>query len=223
MFFESIPYDPNHDPNDPNDPNGPPVDSGGGGSVHGGPAPAPPPTTTTGGGGPHNNVDPYAGAYDYNPAFQFTAFPQFHGPRFTPPTMEDAMNEPGYQFRSNQGMDAIQRSAAAKGLLRTGGTLKDLATWNQNFASGEYGNVYNRALNTFGTNYQVQKDEFAPLLAEAQSRANAAIAQWLARYGRGTSVLLHNMGGTGGGASMPDPLKSWDEWDGGIGDIRPPR
>lgn len=194
------------DPDDPyGDHDGPPYEIPPGPTT---PPPAPPPTTTaepTPTAPKEHNADPFAGAYDYNPAFSFTAFPRFVGPKFTPPTLQDAMNEPGYKFREQQGLDAIQSSAAAKGLLRTGGTLKDLATWNQNFASGEYGNVYNRALQTYGANYNVAKDEFAPLLAEAQAHAQAALAQWLARYGRGTSVLLHNLGGGGGGYTVPDP------------------
>jgi hypothetical protein len=62
-------------------------------------------------------------------------------------------NDPGYQARLSLGTDALQRSAAARGGVLTGGTAKALDTYAQDYASNEYNNVYNRALNTFGTNY----------------------------------------------------------------------
>ena len=64
--------------------------------------------------------------------------------QFTAPTLEEATNTPGFQFRLGEGLKALQRSAAAKGTLLTGGTLKGLMSFGQDMASQEYGNVYNR-------------------------------------------------------------------------------
>lgn len=50
------------------------------------------------------------------------------------------MNSPGYQFRLDQGNQAINRSAAAKGMLGSGNTLAELAKYGQGMASTEYGN-----------------------------------------------------------------------------------
>lgn len=50
------------------------------------------------------------------------------------------MNSPGYQFRLDQGNQAINRSAAAKGMLGSGNTLAELARYGQGYASNEYGN-----------------------------------------------------------------------------------
>lgn len=72
---------------------------------------------------------------------------------FQAPTDVTEKNDPGYQFRIQQATNALQNSAAARGGLLTGGTARDLNDYVQNQASGEYGNVYNRALNTYGTNY----------------------------------------------------------------------
>src|SRR5690349_2990878 len=55
------------------------------------------------------------------PDFNFGAAPKFTAPQFALPSFSDAQNEPGYQFRLKAGSDALERSAAAKGLLRTGG------------------------------------------------------------------------------------------------------
>ena len=71
---------------------------------------------------------------------------------FQAPTSADMQNDPGYQQRLQLGTDAIQRSAAAKGGVLTGGTAKALNTYGQDYASNEYGNVYNRALQGYQTN-----------------------------------------------------------------------
>ena len=52
--------------------------------------------------------------------------------------------DPGYQFRRNEGIKGIERSAASRGLLGSGSTLKDLTRWNQDLASTEFGNAWNR-------------------------------------------------------------------------------
>lgn len=56
----------------------------------------------------------------------------------------DFYNDEGYQFRKQQGMDKIQNSAAARGGLASGATLKDLATFNSGLASEEYDKAYGR-------------------------------------------------------------------------------
>lgn len=59
-------------------------------------------------------------------------------------TGQDIYSDPSYQFRLQQGQDAIQSSAAAKGGLLTGATLKALQNYGQESASQEYSNAYNR-------------------------------------------------------------------------------
>jgi hypothetical protein len=60
----------------------------------------------------------------------------------------DFQKDPGYEFRLAEGQKALDRSAAAKGNLFSGGTLKANDRYNQGFASNEYGNAFNR----FNTN-----------------------------------------------------------------------
>lgn len=71
---------------------------------------------------------------------------------FQAPTGVTEQNDPGYQFRLQQGQNALQNSAAARGGLLSTGTAKNLNDYAQGAASQEYGNVYNRALSTYGTN-----------------------------------------------------------------------
>jgi hypothetical protein len=53
-------------------------------------------------------------------------------------------NDPSYQFRLGQGNQAINRSAAAKGMLGSGNVLAELAKYGQGMASQEYDNQFNR-------------------------------------------------------------------------------
>ena len=59
-------------------------------------------------------------------------------------TGQDTYSDPSYQFRLQQGQNAIQSSAAAQGGLLSGATLKALQNYGQESASQEYGNAYNR-------------------------------------------------------------------------------
>lgn len=83
---------------------------------------------------------------------------------FKAPTEVDEQNDPGYQFRMKQGQQAIERSAAAKGGVLSGGTLKALSRYGQDYGSNEYQNVYNRSKDAYQMAYnqfqQKQSDRF---------------------------------------------------------------
>lgn len=170
---------------------------------------APPPGGSYGGGTVGGGTLAALGTFgSVSPRATFSDVPEFNAPRFQAPapfqysgkapdafkapTAADVANEPGFQFRLEQGRKALEQSAAGKGVLRTGGTLKNLVDYGQNFASNEYGNVYNRAANerdrkfneyafdynkelgTYTTNHGVNRDvydrEFQALLAEYQPK-----------------------------------------------------
>lgn len=57
---------------------------------------------------------------------------------------QDIYSDPGYQFRLNEGLDAVQSGAAAQGGLLSGATMKALQSYGQDMASQEYQNAYNR-------------------------------------------------------------------------------
>ena len=52
--------------------------------------------------------------------------------------------DPGYAFRFGEGLKALERSAAARGNLLSGATLKRVQRYGQDLASQEFGNAYNR-------------------------------------------------------------------------------
>jgi hypothetical protein len=56
-----------------------------------------------------------------------------------------ANRDPGYGFRMSEGLKALDRSAAARGGLLSGATLKGAQQFGQANASNEYQNAFNRA------------------------------------------------------------------------------
>jgi hypothetical protein len=74
---------------------------------------------------------------------------------FTPPTAATEANDPGYAFRLQQGEGALANSAAANGSLLSGNTEEAQQEFGQNYASNEYSNVYNRALQQYQQNYGI--------------------------------------------------------------------
>jgi hypothetical protein len=73
--------------------------------------------------------------------------------QFKAPDAITEQNDPGFQARLKLGTDAIQKSAAARGGVLTGGTAKDLTNYAQDYASNEYGNVYARGWNDYTSRY----------------------------------------------------------------------
>ena len=62
--------------------------------------------------------------------------------------------DPGYWFRLQQGQQALLNSAAAGSGALSGAALKDLLGYNQDMASTEYGNAFNRYQTTQGNIFQ---------------------------------------------------------------------
>jgi hypothetical protein len=58
--------------------------------------------------------------------------------------MSDFQADPGYAFRMSEGMKGLERSAAARGGLLSGATLKGIQRFGQDLGSQEYMNAFNR-------------------------------------------------------------------------------
>lgn len=114
----------------------------------------------------------------------------------------DLLNDPGYQFRLEEGKKAIERSAAARGTLMSGRTAKELERYGQGLAADEYADSYNRALNEFRQEYDIfnnnQSNRFNRLQALSgggQVQANNLGSH--AAVGAGSLAnILGNQGGT---------------------------
>jgi hypothetical protein len=94
-------------------------------------------------------------------------FGKYATAEYTPEMFAKGM-DPGYQFRLSEGMKGLERSAAARGGLLSGGTLKGIQRYGQDMASTEYQNAFNR--------YQAERagtlNPYQSLAGVGQSTAN---------------------------------------------------
>lgn len=63
-------------------------------------------------------------------------------------------NSTGYQFGKDQGISSITGNAATQGLLNSGGTLKALDTYGQNYANTQYSNYTSQLQNLLNSGLQ---------------------------------------------------------------------
>jgi hypothetical protein len=96
--------------------------------------------------------------------------------KYEPFTMDKFQADPGYAFRLKEGQKTLERSAAARGGLLSGGTGKALQRFGQEMGSQEYTNAFNR--------YQ----------AERQARLSPL--QSLTGMGQSTGQQISNAGQT---------------------------
>lgn len=66
----------------------------------------------------------------------------------------DHTTSPGYQFRFGEGQRAVESGAAAKGMLMSGGTLKDLTRFGQGVAADDFNDQFNRQMAIAGGGQQ---------------------------------------------------------------------
>jgi hypothetical protein len=101
----------------------------------------------------YSNPD-FSGSYnpsDFNPTDTQTA-------AFDPNSVH-VQQDAGYQFRLDQGLESMRKSLAATGV--SGGALaKAMNDYAQGTASQEYGNAYNRALQSYQTNAAVNQQNY---------------------------------------------------------------
>ena len=81
---------------------------------------------------------------------------------------EQFQQDPGYAFRQSEGMKALERSAAARGNLMSGSTMKGIQRFGQDLASQEYQNAFNR----YQTERAAKLNPLQSLMGSGQSSAN---------------------------------------------------
>jgi len=94
---------------------------------------------------PASAMRDFGGVAGYDPASAMRNF-----------SAADFQTDPGYAFRLSEGMKALDRTAASRGGLLSGATLKGAQRYGSDLASQEYGNAYNR----FQTNRATQSQEY---------------------------------------------------------------
>jgi hypothetical protein len=104
-------------------------------------------------------------------------------------SMADYQADPGYAFRLSEGMKQLGHTAASRGGLISGQTMKGLQDYAQGSASQEYSNAFNR----YQTNRSNQLQPLGNLQNVGISAANQQSAA-LGNYGANVSNLLGQQG-----------------------------
>ena len=112
--------------------------------------------------------------------------------RYTPFGQEQFQADPGYGFRLSEGQKALERSAAARGGLISGGALKAATRFGQDMGSQEYTNAFNR--------YQTEREaRLGPL--QSLTGMGQTTAQQLGAAGAQNASAVGGYGMAGAGAT----------------------
>src|SRR6478736_1489503 len=145
---------------------------------------------------------------------------------------------PGYQFQRDEGLKAIDRSNAARGILNSGGADKARMRYASGLAASNYDSYANRLASLAGVGQSAAGQGAANAITgaigtNAANVGNAAIAAGNARAssyantGNAINGTVNNLaslylyqqgGGFGGGAPSPYPSGGWESggpWYGG--------
>lgn len=137
------------------------------------------------------------------------------------------MMDPGYQFRLGEGMKALDRQAAARGGLISGGALRAAQRYGQDAASQEFGNAYNRlasmaqtgpraagVMSELGSNYANSASRVYGNIG--QTNANAQLARGSA-YSNALGGVMRGAGGMFGGGGVPSGSFNMPDFNSGTG------
>jgi hypothetical protein len=108
----------------------------------------------------------------------------------------DYQADPGYAFRLAEGQKALDRQAAARGGLISGGALRAAQRYGQEMGSQEFGNAYNRALTGYNTDVARENQLYnrqAALSGIGQTATNL-VGQAGQNYATGVGNVLGSYG-----------------------------
>ena len=134
---------------------------------------------------------------------------------------EDLQDDPGYQWRLDQGNKGVERSAAASGMLQSGKTLKGLQRWSQGLASQEYRDAYGRARSEFDLGrdqtrgaYGRAWDEFGQRRDQTREAYGRDSNEYDRRYSQGLDAYGRAMQewGLEYGTEADTYNRSWDQF-----------
>lgn len=122
--------------------------------------------------------------------------------------------DPGYAFRLSEGQKALDRSAAARGGLISGGALKAAQRFGQDMGSQEYQNAYNRALT--GYNAEVAREATGyNRLAALAGYGQTATGQ-IGAAGQNAAANMGNLMTSGAAASAAGQVGAANALTGGL-------
>jgi hypothetical protein len=105
--------------------------------------------------------------------------------------------DPGYGFRLSEGLKALERSAAARGGLMSGGTGKALQRYGQDLASQEYSNAFQRFQADRAARAGLGAMEYGQFAGERSARLLPLMQQVQAGQGLTSNIAgqMANLGG----------------------------
>jgi len=112
--------------------------------------------------------------------------------------------DPGYAFRLSEGQKALDRTAAMRGGLISGGAMKAAQRFGQDLGSQEYQNAYNRALTGYNAGVAREATGYNRLASMAglgQTSANT-LTNAAGTYGSNVGNAMINQGINAGNAGM---------------------
>jgi hypothetical protein len=113
-----------------------------------------------------------------------------------------AGQDPGYAFRVSEGQKALDRQAAARGGLISGGALKAAARYGQDMGSQEYQNAFNRSLTGYNANVARSDTGYNRLasMANIGQTAGQQLGAAGQQYGQNVGNAMINQGYAAGNA-----------------------
>jgi hypothetical protein len=122
--------------------------------------------------------------------------------------MAQFQQDPGYAFRLSEGQKALDRSAAARGGLISGGALKAAQRYGQDMGSQEYMNAFNR--------YQIERNaQLNPL--QSLAGVGQTTANQLGQYGAANAANVGNLMTGGAAAQAAGRVGAANAATGGLG------
>ena len=111
------------------------------------------------------------------------------------------LNSPQYQFLQKQGQQALDRSAAARGMGYSGAQMKAAQQFGQGLASQQYDNEYNRAAKEYFNKYDQAANQFGnyynrlAALAQGGQQAATTASQLGGQYSQNVGGTLGTLSG----------------------------
>ena len=122
--------------------------------------------------------------------------------------MDQFQQDPGYAFRLSEGQKALDRQAAARGGLISGGALKAAQRYGQDMGSQEYTNAFNR--------YQIERNaQLNPL--QSLAGMGQTTATQLGQFGATNAANVGNLMTGGAAAQAAGQVGAANAVTGGLG------
>lgn len=120
--------------------------------------------------------------------------------KFTPETF-DFLKDPSYDFRKQEGINALDRSAASRGRLLSGAQDRAVTRYGSDLASQEYGNAFARHMSKEAQRFNEEKSVYDTNLNTKKSLAGVGQQAVNAVSSSGDSLSRSMAGNTMAGAN----------------------